>query len=185
MRRSRPRQIGAQRYLDLVRHHGLDTVNGASEDLMDYSERLMRQAIRECRTASIRPRPSSTAISTIRIRRGAICKIVVTIRVSGDELTVDLTGTSPQVPDGRSTCRSKARSIAPIWLTLRSILLDSVVYGNIPQNSGLTRPITIVAPKGTLANPDLSGAGDRPLLPGQCARRHRHEGAWRRRCPTK
>jgi N-methylhydantoinase B len=40
-----------------------------------------------------------------------------------------------------------------IWLTLRSILLDSAVYGNIPQNSGLTRPITIVAPKGTLANP--------------------------------
>ena len=36
-------------------------------------------------------------------------------------------------------------------LTLRSILLDSAVYGNIPQNSGLTRPITIVAPKGTLA----------------------------------
>ena len=25
-----------------------------------------------------------------------------------------------------------------IWLTLRSILLDSAVYGNIPQNSGLT-----------------------------------------------
>ena len=40
-----------------------------------------------------------------------------------------------------------------IWLTLRSILLDSAVYGHIPQNSGLTRPITIVAPKGTLANP--------------------------------
>jgi N-methylhydantoinase B len=40
-----------------------------------------------------------------------------------------------------------------VWLTLRSILLDSTVYGNIPQNSGLTRPITIVAPKGTLANP--------------------------------
>jgi N-methylhydantoinase B len=38
-------------------------------------------------------------------------------------------------------------------LTLRSILLDSTVYGNIPQNSGLTRPITIVAPGGTLANP--------------------------------
>ena len=43
--------------------------------------------------------------------------------------------------------------MSPIWLTLRSILLDSAVYGHIPQNSGLTRPITIVAPKGTLANP--------------------------------
>src|SRR6202035_1010755 len=40
-----------------------------------------------------------------------------------------------------------------VWLTLRSILLDSSVYGNIPQNSGLTRPITIIAPKGSLANP--------------------------------
>jgi N-methylhydantoinase B len=40
-----------------------------------------------------------------------------------------------------------------IWLTLRSILLDSTVYGSIPQNSGLVRPITIVAPEGCLANP--------------------------------
>src|SRR5271169_4398607 len=44
-------------------------------------------------------------------------------------------------------------SYVAIWLTLRSILLDSAIYGNIPQNSGLTRPIIIVAPKGTLANP--------------------------------
>ena len=40
-----------------------------------------------------------------------------------------------------------------IWLTLRSILLDSETYGNVPQNAGLTRPIEIVAPLGTLANP--------------------------------
>ena len=36
---------------------------------------------------------------------------------------------------------------------MRSILLDSAVYGHIPQNSGLTRPIRIVAPRGSLANP--------------------------------
>lgn len=36
---------------------------------------------------------------------------------------------------------------------MRSILLDTVIYGSIPQNSGLTRPIKIVAPKGCLANP--------------------------------
>ena len=38
---------GAQRFLDLVRRYGRDTVNGACEDLMDYSERLMRGAIRD------------------------------------------------------------------------------------------------------------------------------------------
>ena len=40
-------QIGAQRFLDLFRRYGRETVNGASEDLMDYSERLMRRAIRD------------------------------------------------------------------------------------------------------------------------------------------
>jgi N-methylhydantoinase B len=40
-------QIGAQRFLDLVRRYGRGTVNGACADLMDYSERLtekLRQA---------------------------------------------------------------------------------------------------------------------------------------------
>ena len=40
-----------------------------------------------------------------------------------------------------------------VWLTLRSILLDTDIYGNIPQNDGLYRPIAITAPTGCLANP--------------------------------
>src|SRR6202795_3572898 len=38
-------QIGADRYRHLIRSYGLDTVAAAAEDLMDYSERLMRAAI--------------------------------------------------------------------------------------------------------------------------------------------
>jgi N-methylhydantoinase B len=66
---------------------------------------------------------------------------------------VDLTGTAPQVPDRPINMPLEGTVDVAIWLTLRSILLDSAVCGHIPQNSGLTRPITIVAPKGTLANP--------------------------------
>ena len=146
-------QIGAQRFLDLVRRYGRDTVNGACEDLMDYSERLMRGAIRDIPDGTYAaenltdgyiddPEPS---------RRDP--KIAVTIKVSGDELTVDLTGTSPQVSDRPINMPFEGTVDVAIWLTLRSILLDSAIYGNIPQNSGLTRLITIVAPKGTLANP--------------------------------
>ena len=146
-------QIGAQRFLDLVRRYGRDTVNGAYEDLMDYSERLMRGAIRDI------PDGVYAAESLIDgylddpdpARRDL--KIAVAIKVSGDELTVDLTGTSPQVSDRPINMPLEGTVDCAIWLTLRSILLDSAVYGNIPQNSGLTRPITIVAPKGTLANP--------------------------------
>ena len=40
-------QIGADRFIDLVDRYGLKAVNDASEALMDYSERLMRQAIKD------------------------------------------------------------------------------------------------------------------------------------------
>jgi N-methylhydantoinase B len=63
-----------------------------------------------------------------------------------------------------------------VWLTLRSILLESAVYGNIPQNDGITRPITIVAPKGTLANPIFPAPVIARFSPGN-PRRHGDEGA--------
>jgi N-methylhydantoinase B len=146
-------RIGAQRFLDLVRRYGRVTVTGASADLMDYSERLMRAAINRIPDGEYRattridgflddPEPSRRDL--------AIC---VTITVTGDEMVVDLAGTAPQVPDRPINMPFEGTVDCAVWLTLRSILLDSVVYGPIPQNSGLTRPIKIVAPKGCLANP--------------------------------
>ena len=146
-------QIGAQRYLDLVRRYGHATVKGACEDLMDYSERLMRKAIREL--------PDGTYSATTYID-GYLddpdpshrdLPISVTITVAGDELTVDLEGTAPQISDRPINMPFEGTTDCAIWMTVRSILLDSATYGPIPQNSGLTRPIHIIAPKGCLANP--------------------------------
>jgi N-methylhydantoinase B len=44
-----------------------------------------------------------------------------------------------------------------VLLTICSILLDTVSYGNIPQNSGLTCQVEIFVPKCCLANPIFSG----------------------------
>ena len=146
-------EIGAARYLALVDTWGLETVDAAYEDLLDYSERLMRDAIRAL--------PDGTYRATTYIdgylddpdptRRDL--PLAVAITVEGDALTVDLTGTAPQLPDKPINMPLEGTVDCAIWLTLRSILLDSADYGPIPQNSGLTRPITIVAPRGTLANP--------------------------------
>ena len=144
-------RIGAQRYLDLVRRYGRATVEGACEDLMDYSERMMRKAIGDIPDGVYAAETFIDGYLDDPARRDL--KFAVTVTVRGDELTVDLTGTSPQVSDRPINLPFEGTVDCAIWLTLRSILLDSAVYGNIPQNSGLTRPITIVAPKGTLANP--------------------------------
>lgn len=146
-------RIGATRFLDLVNTYGHDALTAAFHDLMDYSERLMRDAIRAL------PDGEYTATTFIDgylddpdpARREL--PIVVTLQVRGDDLTVDLTGTAPQVPDKPINMPLVGTVDCAVWLTIRSILLDTVTYGAIPQNSGLTRPITIVAPKGCLANP--------------------------------
>ncbi|MCZ6553043.1 MAG: hydantoinase B/oxoprolinase family protein [SAR324 cluster bacterium] len=146
-------RIGAERFIELIGRFGLDTVRAASAALFDHSERLMRDAIRRL--------PDGEYSATTYIdgylddpdpaRKDLPLK--VTVRVEGDELTVDLTGTAAQIPDRPINMPLEGTVDVAIWVVLRSILLDTAVHGDIPQNSGLTRPITIVAPKGSLANP--------------------------------
>jgi N-methylhydantoinase B len=146
-------QVGAQRFLTLVQSYGLDTVAAAAEDLMDYSERLMRAAIERIPDGVYSATTYLDGYLDDSDPRRRDLPIVATITVDGGALTVDLTGTAPQVDDKPINMPLVGTVDCAIWLTLRSILLDSVVYGHIPQNSGLTRPIKIVAPSGTLANP--------------------------------
>ena len=146
-------RIGAQRYLELIERYGLETVNDAYADLLDYSERLMRAAIAELPDGDYSATTYIDGYLDDPDPRKKHLPIVVTLKVRGDELTVDLTGTAPQIDDKPINMPLEGTVDCAIWLTLRSILLDSERYGHIPQNSGLTRPITLHVPKGTLANP--------------------------------
>ena len=146
-------RIGAERYVELIRRYGLDTVNAAYEELLDYSERLMRAAIERLPDGVYRATTYIDGYLDDGDPSRKDLPLAVAITVSGSELVVDLTGTAPQVPDRPINMPLEGTVDVAIWLTLRSILLDSAVCGHIPQNSGLTRPITIVAPRGTLANP--------------------------------
>ena len=146
-------RIGAARFLELIDRYGLDTVEAACAELFDYSERLMRQAIERVPDGRYTatgymdgylddPSPSRRNLP-----------IVVTLTVRGSDMIVDLTGTAPQVSDRPINMPLIGTVDVAVWLVLRSVLLDTETYGNIPQNSGLYRPISIVAPEGTLANP--------------------------------
>lgn len=146
-------QIGADRFLALVRQYGLATIRAAYQDLVRYSERLMREAILSLPDGDYTARSTIDGFLDDPDERRRDLPIVVTVRVRGDEITVDLTGTAPQVDDRPINMPLHGTVDCAVWLTLRSILLDSAVYGHVPQNAGLTRPIRIVAPLGSLANP--------------------------------
>ncbi len=136
------------------------------QDLMDYSERLMRNAIRALPDGDYAAETTIDGFLDDPEAKRRDLKIKATLKVRGDEITVDLTGTAPQVDDRPINMPLEGTVDCAIWLTLRSILLDSVIYGNVPQNGGLTRPIHIVAPKGTLANPNFPAPVIARFCPG-------------------
>ena len=146
-------RFGAEQLGELINRYGLTTFAAACEAVMNYAERLMRQAI----AALPDGRYSATTYIDGYLddpdpaRRNL--PLVVTINVEGDEMTVDLTGTTPQVSDRPINMPLEGTVDIAIWLTVRSVLLDTETHGHIPVNDGLVRPIHIVAPKGCLANP--------------------------------
>ena len=145
-------KIGAGRFLELIERYGFETVKDASEDLMDYSERMLRREIEKLPDGSYEAEGHLDGFVEHADERYKNLKIKVTLTVSGSELTVDLTGTDRQVDLPINMPLVGTVDIA-IWVTLRSILLDAWTHEPVPTNSGLFRAITIVAPEGCLANP--------------------------------
>jgi N-methylhydantoinase B len=146
-------KIGAQRFLELIQRYSLATVTAATEDMFDASERRLRAAIAKLPDGEYTATTHLDGFLDDPDPARKDLPIKVTIRVKGDELTVDLTGTAPQVSDRPINMPFEGTVDCAIWLSVRSVLLDSAVHGEIQQNAGLTRPIKIFAPKGSLANP--------------------------------
>ena len=145
-------RIGADRFLELIERYTLETVTGASEALMDASERMMRSAIEKIPDGVYAATGHIDGYENSTNPKERALPIVVTVTVTGSDMLVDLTGTADQV-DLPINMPFEGTVDVAIWLTVRSILVDTAVLGHVPQNTGLTRPIKIVAPLGSLANP--------------------------------
>ncbi len=146
-------RFGAEQLGELIDRYGRTTFDAACDAVMNYAERLMRQAI----TALPNGKYSATTyidgyLDDPNPARREL-PLVVTINVQDDEMLVDLTGTTPQVSDRPINMPLEGTVDIAIWLTVRSVLLDTETHGHIPVNDGLVRPIKIVAPEGCLANP--------------------------------
>ncbi len=146
-------RIGADRVVQLIDRYGLSTIQAACEAFLDQSERMMRAAIERLPDGVYRARGYIDGYLDSDDPSRRDLRIEITATVDGSEITVDFAGTAPQVDDRPINMPFEGTTDVAIWLTLKSILLDSAVHGQIPQNSGLTRPIHIVAPEGTLVNP--------------------------------
>src|SRR3984885_10631692 len=146
-------RIGAERLTALIERYGYPRFKAACEAVMDYAERLMRQAITALPDGEYRAETRLDGFSDSPDPAKRHLPVVATVRVKDDEIEVDLTGTADQVPDRPINMPFEGTVDVAVWLTVRSVLLDTAVCGHIPVNDGLLRPIRITAPLGSLANP--------------------------------
>jgi len=145
-------KLGAARYLELIAAHGLDTVRAAAEELMDHSERMMRRQIELLPDGRYEAQGNMDGYLDHPDPALRDLRIHVAVSIAGSELSVDLAGTGPQVDLPVNMPFVGTVDVA-VYVTLRSLLLDSARHDPVATNAGLFRPITISAPLGSLANP--------------------------------
>lgn len=135
-------RTGERRLLEVVARYGWDTVREHMAALLDYSERLTRAAIREIPDGeyTFRDVMDDDGAGTTEV------PIQVTVRVRGDEMEFDFTGTAPQVRGCINT---------PLAVAVSAVLyvVRCVVGERVPANEGVMRPLHIRVPEGSLLNP--------------------------------
>lgn len=146
-------QVGADRLQELFAEHGHDTVKLAGQAMMDYSERMLRQEIEKLPdgTYSAEGHIDGYLDSENPDERDVF--LAVDLEVDGSDIHVDLSRCDPQLDNKPINMPFSGTVIPAVLLVIRSTLLDTVEHEEVPQNDGITRPVSITAPKGTIVNP--------------------------------
>lgn len=134
--------VGERGLVQLMDRYGATGFERHCRDLLDYTERFTR--------AEIAKLPRGTWTFTDYLDGDGIdprpIRFVATVTIGAEDLTVDFTGTSPQV-------RGAINCVYPFTLSTALACVRSIVDLSIPNNAGYFRPIRVIAPEGTIVNP--------------------------------
>ena len=82
---------------------------------------------------------------------GPPVKLHVALTVDGDSLTADFTGTAEQAPGAINNTFSFTFSVA-------ALCVRAALRQDLPNTAGIFRPISVIAPEGTVLNVVMPGA---------------------------
>ncbi len=143
-------ELGVKRFQELLATYGKDTVMQATTQLMDYTERMLRREIAKIPDGEY---SAEGFMDDDGRNRGKTLPIKVTVKVKGDGVEVDLTGSAPQSPTAFNVPFEGSTKVA-CFFAFRALLLDTYTHSElIPQNEGSFRPVKVTAPLGSIFNP--------------------------------
>jgi len=140
-----------QAFQQLCKQYTNNDINRLFVSLLDYSEKLTRIEIDQMPNGNYEFEDfiDTDASSSESIR------ICCRLSIKDDDVNVDFTGTSSQVPSALNMLPSTGK--AAVCCALRCVFMQ-----DIPNNAGTVRPIRIIFPEGSILN---------PLEPAACAAR--------------
>ena len=138
---------GEQRLLDLVSKRGLATVRSNMTALKDYSERMMRAAIRKLPRGEYR---FEDVLDDDGISDRPV-KIAVSVTIQGDRAKVDFTGSDPQV-------EGSVNANYAVAISATTYVFRCLVREDIPYTAGVIRPIEVIAPRRSVVNAEPPAA---------------------------
>jgi len=130
--------VAAQRMQELIGRYGAEMIAEVGRALIAQSEALLRKRLLELRDGSWQARQYMDV-------EGVPVTIVLKMTKRGDALSYDFTGSSAQLDRGVNCTRWAAWGglLAPLYPTL---------CHDITWNEGVLRPVSMIAPEGSVVN---------------------------------
>lgn len=148
-------RLGRERFLKLVARHGVETILATADYWMDYSERRLRAEIEKIPDGDYY---AESWLDDDGRNWGKPLKVAVTVKKRGSEITIDLSGSADEVETGYNVPFEGSLKVACYYI-VRTLLLDeTTIQEFVPQNEGMFRPVHVVAPKGSIFNPNFPRA---------------------------
>jgi N-methylhydantoinase B len=145
-------RVGEQRMLQLAAKYGMEKLTARGEELLDYSERLVRAELKKMPAGDFDADDwlDDDGVSDEPIR------IAVRLKIdpAAGAIDVDFAGSSPQV-------RGAVNAVRAITLSACFYVLRCLLGEDAPATEGILRPLTLHAPTGSIvdAQPPAAVAG--------------------------
>ncbi len=136
-------RTGERRFTQLLKRYGAETFKESVRLIFDQSEKLARAAVEKIPDGVYE---AESFMDDDGVNLGKHIPIKVRVEVKGDEMTVDLSGVSPQVAgpyNSGATAGRSASEVAFKFLTTPLLL---------PINEGSFRPLKIILPPGRIVS---------------------------------
>lgn len=136
-------QIATRRLQALLDDYGADGLMTAVEAILDSAERRIRQLIGGWRDGVYF---GETLLDDDGFDAQSI-PIRAKVTVQHDNMTIDLSDSSPQVTGFINSAYANTRSLAHVAIMY-------MAPSDVPKNEGSMRPVKVIAPKGLIVNPN-------------------------------